>query len=114
MLKLAIKLGIAALIANAVWQAGSVYAVHIQFRDEVRQAALVRGITDAQLQQRVKEIAALHDIPLEAETLAISRDQRHVFVKGAYEKRLPLAPRFEYPWRLEWEVDAYLVEPAAQ
>jgi hypothetical protein len=111
MLKLALKLGLAALIANAVWQAGSTYAVHVQFRDEVRQAALKRGTTDAQLQQSVMQIAARHDIPLEPQTLSIARDERHVLVKGAYEKRLLLAPRFEYPWRLEWEVDAYIVEP---
>ncbi len=64
MIKLAIKLAIAALIANAAWQAGRTFAAHYQFRDEVRQAALIRGQTDAQLQQRVLELAANYDIPL--------------------------------------------------
>ena len=111
MIKLAIKLGIAALIANAAWQAGMVFAAHYQFRDEVRQAALLRGQTDAALQQRVFELAAEYDIPLAADSFSIRREERHIYLQGAYRKAVPLAPRFAYPWRFEWEVDAYIIDP---
>ena len=111
MIKLALKLGIAALIANAAWQAGRTFATHYQFRDEVRQAALVRGQTDAQLQQRVLELAAGHDIPLTADGFSIRREDRHIYLNGSYVRVVPLAPRVEYPWRFDWEVDAYVIDP---
>ena len=111
MIKLAVKLGLAALIANAAWQAGMLFAAHYQFRDEVRQAALTRGQTDADLQQRVLELAAEYDIPLAADAFSIRREERHIYLQGAYHKPVPLAPRFEYPWRFEWEVDAYIIDP---
>jgi hypothetical protein len=111
MIKLAIKLAIAALIANAAWQAGRTFAAHYQFRDEVRQAALIRGQTDAQLQQRVLELAADYDIPLTADALTIRREERHVYVEGFYLRVVPIAPRVEYPWRFDWEVDAYIIDP---
>ena len=111
MIKLAIKLAIAALIANAAWQAGRTFAAHYQFRDDVRQAALIRGQTDAQLQQRVLGLAANYDIPLTADALTIRREERHVYVEGSYLRVVPIAPRVEYPWRFDWEVDAYIVDP---
>lgn len=111
MIKLVIKLAIAALIANAAWQAGRTFAAHYQFRDEVRQAALIRGQTDAQLQQRVLELAANYDIPLSEDALTIRREERHVYVEGSYVRVVPIAPRVEYPWRFDWEVDAYLIDP---
>jgi hypothetical protein len=112
MIKLAIKLGIAALIANAAWQAGRTFADHYQFRDEVRQAALINGQTDAQLQSRVVELAANYAIPLTAEAISIRREERHIYVEGSYVRIVPIAPRVEYPWKFDWEVDAYIVDPA--
>jgi hypothetical protein len=111
MIKLAIKLGIAALIANAAWQAGRTFADHYQFRDEVRQAALIRGQTDGQLQQRVLELAADYDIPLTPDGFSIRREERHIYVQGSYERVVPLAPRVDYPWRFNWEIDAYIIDP---
>ena len=111
MIKLVLKLGIAALIANAAWQAGGTFATHYQFRDAVRQAALVRGQTDTQLQQRVLELATGHDIPLTADGFSIRREDRHIYLNGSYMRVVPLAPRLEYPWRFDWEVDAYVIDP---
>ena len=113
MIKLAIKLGIAALIANAAWQAGRTFADHYQFRDEVRQAALIRGQTDAQLQSRVVALAANYEIPLTAEAISIRREERHIYVEGSYVRTVPIAPRVEYPWKFDWEVDAYVVDPVS-
>ena len=111
MIKLVVKLGIAALIANAAWQAGRTFADHYEFRDEVRQAALTRGQTDAQLQSRILELATNHDIPLAAEALSIRRAERHIYVEGSYVRVVAFAPRLDYPWRFDWEVDAYIIDP---
>ena len=78
---------------------------------EVRQAALIRGQTDAQLQSRVLELAANYDIPLTAEALSIRREERHIYVEGSYVRTVPIAPRLDYPWKFDWEVDAYIVDP---
>jgi hypothetical protein len=24
---------------------------------------------------------------------------------------VPIAPRLDYPWRFDWEVDAYIIDP---
>jgi hypothetical protein len=111
MIKLAVKLAIAGLIANAAWQAGQVFAAHYQFRDEIRQAALIRGQTDAQLQQRVIELAGSRNIPLSEHGFTIRREERHIFLRGAYDRLVPLAPRFDYPWRFEFDIDAYIIDP---
>jgi len=111
MIKLAIKLGIAALIANAAWQAGRTFAAHYEFRDEVRQATLVRGRSDAQIQQRVLELARDYEIPLAPDGFSIRREERHIYVQGSYVRVVPIAPRVEYPWQFDWEVDAYVVDP---
>ena len=89
MIKLAIKLAIAALIANAAWQAGRTFAAHYQFRDEVRQAALVRGQTDAQLQQRVLELAADYDIPLTADAIDDPPRRSPCLCEGSYLRVVP-------------------------
>jgi hypothetical protein len=32
-------------------------------------------------------------------------------VQGSYVRVVPIAPRVEYPWQFDWEVDAYVVDP---
>ena len=83
MIKLVVKLGIAALIANAAWQAGRTFADHYEYRD----------------------------IPLAAEAVSIRREERHIYVEGSYVRIVPIAPRVEYPWKFDWEVDAYIIDP---
>jgi hypothetical protein len=110
-MKLLIKLAIAGLIANAAWQAGRTYADHYQFRDAVRQAALIRGQSDDELRQRILDLAAEYDIPLAYDGFTIRHELRHTFVQGEYVRNVPLAPGYQYPWRFTWDVDAYIVEP---
>jgi hypothetical protein len=43
--------------------------------------------------------------------LAIRREERHIYVEGSYRRVVPIAPRVEYPWRFDWEVDAYIIDP---
>ena len=43
MLKLAIKLAIVAIIANATWRVGSAYAKHYRFVDSVQQVTQFRA-----------------------------------------------------------------------
>lgn len=114
MLKLLFKLAIAGLLVNIAWSLGAAYASHYRFRDSVRQAAMIRGQSEAQLHQRVLEIAGEHGVPLAADGFTIRSEFRQTFVQGAYDKRVPLVPGYDYPLHFTWAIDAYIVEPPKQ
>ena len=110
-MKLIVKLAVLAFLANAAWQGGTVYLAHFQFNDAVRQAATIRDQTDAQLQQRIMELADQHGIPMTEDAFTIERENRRVVIRGAYVKNIPLLPGYQYRWRLLWDVDTYVVDP---
>ena len=106
MLKLLIKLAIAAVLANAVYHIGLEYLNHIKFRDAVRDTATFKAKTDAELRDQIMKLAEEYDVPLDPDALAIRREQRQVFVDGSYEKPIEVLPRYEYPWHFSWSIEA--------
>jgi hypothetical protein len=110
-MKLLTRLAVLAFVANALYRGGTAYLNHFQFTDAARQAATVRDQTDQQLHQRIVELADQHDIPLAEDAFTVQRDNRRVIVRGAYTKNILLLPRYEYPWRLTWDIDTYVVDP---
>jgi hypothetical protein len=107
MIRLLVKLALAALVANAAWRVGSDYVTHFKFRDGVREAAAY-GANDRDLRQRITALADQFDLPLDEDALNIQRDERHVVVDGTYVRPIELLPGYEYPWRFAWSVDASL------
>jgi hypothetical protein len=70
---LIIKLGLAALVANAAWQTAAIYAAHVEFRDEVRQAAQYRGTqNDEELSELIVALAEARQIPMSRWTFDIA------------------------------------------
>jgi hypothetical protein len=110
-MKLLIKLAIAALIINAVVQVGMVYVNYYHFQDSVKQAALARGQTDEQFRRRIVELAAEDDIPIDGADFNIRRSNRHVYVTGAYETKVPVLPGVQFPLHMTLDVDAYVLNP---
>ena len=106
MLKLLIKLAIAALVANAGYRVGSEYLTHIKFRDAVRDAAMFKAKDDEELRHRIMDLSSEYGIPLSDEDLTIQREDRHVFIQGSYKKSIEVVPRVLYPWPFRWEIDA--------
>jgi hypothetical protein len=107
-LKLIIKLAIVALLANAVWRVGSVYAAYYRFTDAVQQTTLYRGEkTDNQIRDRVFELASDYDIPVNDETLTVRRENNHTIVEGAYRKPVQLFPGFSYDVKFDVHVDTF-------
>ena len=104
-MKLIIKLAIAALLANAAFRIGSEYLTHIKFRDAVRDAATFKATTDDDLRRRIGLLAGQYGVPQADDALDITREGRHVMVKGAYEKPIEIAPSYPYPWTFDWEID---------
>jgi hypothetical protein len=110
-MKLAVKLIAVALIVNGSWRLGMEYRTHYRFRDSVYRAALVQEQSEEQLRQRVLELAAEYEVPLEPGAFQIRRVHLHTYVEGSYAKPVALLPAFEYQWRFPLAVDGYVVKP---
>jgi hypothetical protein len=107
-LKLAIKLTIVAIIANATWRVGSAYAKHYRFVDSVQQVTQFRANKpDDEIHDRVFELAAQYDIPVTDQNLTITHRSQHTIVDGSYEQLLDLLPGFRYSWPFTVHVDVF-------
>jgi outer membrane receptor for ferric coprogen and ferric-rhodotorulic acid len=106
-LKLLVKLALAALIANAGWRIGSAYMQFYRFSDAVTQTAQFstdRSRTD--LPQRIVELASQYDVPLAVTDFTVRRDDRsHTLIDGSYTKPVDLAPGYQYLWPFTLHVD---------
>jgi hypothetical protein len=117
MIKLALKLALAALIANAIYRVGSEYLTFIKFRDSVRQAAIYKASSNQDLRSRVGVLAEEYDVPLDLDEVEIERDNRLIKLHAAYRKPIELLPRYAVQWpfevSLEVEADAGTLLPGA-
>jgi outer membrane receptor for ferric coprogen and ferric-rhodotorulic acid len=107
MLKLLVKLAVAALIANAVWRVGTAYMQYYRFTDAVTQTAQFgteKSRTDQP--QRIVELASQYDVPLAENDFTVQRDERnHTLIDGSYTKPLDLMPGYQYQWPFTLHVD---------
>jgi hypothetical protein len=111
-LKLIIKLAIVALIANATWRVGSAYVNFYRFRDAVQETTQFRGDkTDAQVHDRIVELASQYDIPITDETLTVRRADTHTVVDGSYKRPIDLVPGVTYQWPFTVHVDTFVASP---
>lgn len=115
MLKLLIKLTLAALLANAAWRLGSAYLTFYRFKDAVVETAQFGADqTDTELQQRVIGLASQYDIPLPDDGFSVRRDDRHhTYIDGSYMQPVDLLPGYRYAWPFTWHVDVFTVKPPA-
>jgi hypothetical protein len=109
MIRLAVKLLIAGLIANAAWRVGSEYINFYAFQDEVRSEALQEEGEDDLLRERVVELATARGLPLSADEIDVRREERRVTVEGSYVKPIAVLPGYSYPWPFRWSVEAYVI-----
>ena len=108
MIKLLLKLGVVALLANAAWQAAVVYAAHYKFRDAVESASQYgSALSIDQLRQRVVDLAAQYDVPEDPDSISVVRDGTHTVIEGSYTRSVQLVPfpSYSYRWPFTWHVD---------
>jgi hypothetical protein len=105
MIRLLFKLAVAALIANAVWRAGSVYLSFYRFKDAVAQTAQYSKGTEDQLRLRILELAANYDVPLADDALTVRRTDDHTLVDASYTKLVDVVPGYRYPWPFTFSID---------
>ena len=107
-MKAILKLVLVALVANATWRVGSAYASYYRFTDAVQQTTQYRGEkSDDQIHDRVFELAAQYDIPVNDDNLAIRREENHTIVEGSYKKSVQLLPGFKYDWPFTVHIDTF-------
>ena len=107
MLKVLIKLALAALVANAAYRLGTAYLSYYRFTDAVAQSAQFgTDRSRAELQRRVLELASEYDVPLAEDGFTIRRtDESHTIVDGTYLQPVDLLTGYRYPWPFTVHVD---------
>ena len=111
MIKLIIKLAIAALIANAAWRLGSTYLAFYKFQDAVKESVLFGADkTVDQLRARTMELASQYDLPLTDENFTIKRGNEHTIVDGSYAQPVQLVPGYTRPWPFSFHIDVLSID----
>ena len=107
MIKGLIKLAIVVLLANAIWRAGSAYLSYYKFKDAVTDVAInSKNKTDDELRDKVMSLAMQYDEPIEADAVAIRRENDHLYIEGSYTKPVALFPWYEYKWPFSLTADS--------
>ena len=111
MIKTIIKLALAAILAHAAYQLFVVYSAHYRFKDAVVSTTQFRGHTtsDAQLHDRILELANQFDVPVTDDNLTITRQENHTIVETAYTRPVSLFPGFTYQWPFTMKVDTFVM-----
>jgi hypothetical protein len=112
MVKLVVKLALAALIANGTWRVGSAYATFYRFKDAVEQTTQYGPErSNAELRIRVLELAEQYDVPLDEESFTVERVENHTIVDGAYVVPIDLLPGVQRQWPFPFHVDTFVLKP---
>ncbi len=114
MIRLIIKLALAALIANAAWRVGSVYAEFYKFKDAVQETTQYdRDKSDDELRARIVELGATYDLPIDEDTFIIRHSGDHTITDGAFTRPIEVLPNYRYPWSFSWHTDTFTLAGAA-
>lgn len=106
MIRLIIKLAIAALVANAAWRVGSAYVSFYRFKDAVTETAQFGGDkSEDQLRQRVLELAAEYELPVTEDGVTVRKEETRTYMAGAYTQRIEVVPGYRYPWVFSWNIE---------
>src|SRR5205823_14423747 len=105
MIKLVLKLAVAALIADAAWRIGSSYVSFYKFKDAVTEEAQFGGDKSAdQLRERVAGLAQQYDLPIDIDGVTITQGNQRTRIAGSYTKSIEVVPGYKYPWGFSWDV----------
>lgn len=114
MIKLAVKLAIVALVANATWRIGSAYLDYYRFTDAVQNATQFRGDkSDEEIRARLFELASQYDVAIGEDQLTVARQGEHTVVDGEYTRPIDVVPGFTYDWTFTLHVDTVSLKPAS-
>lgn len=109
-----IKLAIALLVANALYQFVPSYWNYTRFKDDMYGIALqAKGKSDDQLKAEVMALAERHHVPLHREYVAVSRagDLSHTYIDASWAEVIEFVPTWKYVWQFDVSVDGWHVRP---
>jgi|SRR5581483_6155026 len=105
-MKLLLKLAVTALLANAVWRVGSSYAAFYKFKDAVNDIAQFGyDKSDEEIRERVVGAARQYDLPIEGDTITVTKGNQRTRIAGGYTKKIEVVPGFKYPWAFTWDIE---------
>jgi hypothetical protein len=111
MIRLIVKLALAALIANAAWRVGSVYASFYKFKDAVQETTQYGGDkSDDELRARIVELGSEYDLPINDETFRVRHVGEHTITDGAFTRPIDVLPNYPYPWPFTWHTDTFTLK----
>ena len=109
-----IKLLIAGLIVNAAVHAGMTYWRFYQFQDEAEQVIRFGGSQPpTALHDQLVAKAATLEVPATPEEIDVQRAGTITTATAAYTEPVELLPRYRYPLKLSFRVEAFSVVGAS-
>ena len=112
MLRNLIRLAIVLLIAHALYHFVPPYVHYHQFKDAVGETALfAKDLGDAEIVDRVMELAARYSIPIEREAVQVTRDKQFTYINIAYEEQIEWVPSYTRPMPFTISVEGWNTLP---
>src|SRR5262245_36287884 len=105
-----VKLAIFLLLVHALYRFVPIYFHYQQFKDAVHETALFsRERSDAQIIDRVLELAEKYQIPLGRESVQVRREGEHIGIDAAYVESIEWVPTYKRPWQFTIGEEALIV-----
>ena len=108
MIRKLIQLAIFLLIANAIYRIAPVSVHYYKFKDAVQELALFsQKASDAQLLDRVMELADENSIPLDREWVQIHRSNGQLTIDVSYVETMKVLPGYDYVRQFDVQARAF-------
>lgn len=108
MIRKLIQLAIFLLIANAIYRIAPVSVHYYKFKDAVQELALFsQKASDAQLLDRVMELADENSIPLDREWVQIHRSSGQLSIDLSYMETMRVLPGYDYVRQFDVQAKAF-------
>lgn len=109
MIRKLIQLAIFLLMANAVYRIAPVAVHYYKFKDAVQELALFspQKATDAQLLDRVMELADENSVPVDREWVQIHRSNGQLTIDVSYVESMKVLPGYDYVRQFDIEAKAF-------
>ena len=112
MLRNLVRIAVLLLLAHALYRFVPVYMHHHQFKDAVAEAALFsKDRTDAEIIDRVMELAGRYQIPIDRHAVQVTRDDRKTYINVMYEEQIEWVPSYKRTMPFTVEVEGWHVRP---
>ena len=112
MLRNLVRLAVVLLIAHALYRFVPIYAHNHQFKDAVAEAALFsKDRAEHEIVDRVMELAAQYQIPLDREAVQVTKDRSKTYINLFYEEQVEWLPGYRRVMPFSVAVEGWHVRP---